>query len=87
MSRRKHEATGERLRRIAKHNERLADIADALEPTFGEVELSPLSAWEVQIDEDEQGNPIAMPLDEYVRRFNEPNAAAPPGTQPGKAQP
>lgn len=66
----RRKTTGERLRQEAKKIERMADIADALEPTFGDVSFSPVSAWEIRVGEDEQGNPIAMPLDEYLRRFN-----------------
>lgn len=61
---------GKRLRKEAKRSERLAYIADALEPTFGDVKFSPVSDWEIQVGEDERGNPIAIPLSEYLRRFN-----------------
>lgn len=61
--------TGKKLRDEARVRQRLADIADALEPTFGEVEFSPISAWEVSV-EDEDGNMVAVPLDVYLKKYN-----------------
>lgn len=37
--------TGKRLRASAQAQKRLAEIADALEPVFGEVTFSPLADW------------------------------------------